>query len=87
MTKSNKTISPLRQRLLEDMTIRKLGAKTRQAQQPASQPLPTSRRQPSLPRLPRTGATAREPISQHANRRPPDADSRVYPDCRGMARF
>ena len=30
MTKSNKTISPLRQRLLEDMTIRKLGAKTRQ---------------------------------------------------------
>ena len=30
MTKSNKTISPLRQRLLEDMAIRNLGAKTRQ---------------------------------------------------------
>jgi len=28
MTKSNKTISPLRQRMLEDMAIRKLGAKT-----------------------------------------------------------
>ena len=30
MTKSSKTISPLRQRMIEDMTIRKLGAKTRQ---------------------------------------------------------
>ena len=29
MTKSNKTIRPLRQRMLEDMAIRKLGAKTR----------------------------------------------------------
>ena len=28
MTKSNKSISPLRQRMLEDMTIRKLGPKT-----------------------------------------------------------
>jgi integrase/recombinase XerD len=28
MTKSNKTIRPLRQRMLEDMAIRKLGAKT-----------------------------------------------------------
>jgi integrase/recombinase XerD len=28
MTKSNKTIHPLRQRMLEDMTIRKLGTKT-----------------------------------------------------------
>ena len=28
MTKSNKAISPLRQRMLEDMAIRKLGAKT-----------------------------------------------------------
>ncbi len=30
MTKSNKTISPLRQRMLEDMAIRKLGTKTQQ---------------------------------------------------------
>ena len=30
MTHSNKTISPLRQRMIEDMAIRKLGAKTRQ---------------------------------------------------------
>ncbi len=29
MTKSNKTISPLRQRMLDDMAIRKLGTKTR----------------------------------------------------------
>ena len=29
MTKSNKSISPLRQRMLEDMTIRKPGPKTR----------------------------------------------------------
>ena len=28
MTKFNKTIHPLRQRMLEDMVIRKLGAKT-----------------------------------------------------------